>query len=448
MMLRVPIFSSVLLLFSTLLLYSCITIDKTMGENLIPADQDLTLNLATFDLPIDSRLIDSLPTNNHYFAYDIGMPLLFGACYDPLFGLTEAGTAFQFFPYNSFSYGDNPEPISLTLTLIRSKNIVLDQGQLSIPQNIFVHEINTEFSYKNAYNNSLLPDDWDHVPVSQHGQLYFGGDTVTVALSLDFARKLLTTTQEEKDSALLFVKRFKGLYLRSELPDEGINKGRLNFVDFAYMSLRYSLEGADSIVTYVGGSSYGYAFNSIRHSRAVVDPHPSQHIYYQGFAGYKPYIDFVAMTQKIRLWAEQSKIDLKQLLLSRAEVILSYDPNIDYTSIDQYPLMLYPYVRNHSDTTSYYLPINDVYAANANGSINRSKYQYSMNITSYLQSLLKKEQVTEQDNTWLMETANYEDPNYGTISYLFSATTYPLATFKGTATDAKPVLKITYSVLK
>ena len=448
MMLRVFISRSVLLLFSTLLLCSCIDIDKTMGKNLIPTDQDLIFNIATFDLPVDSRLTDSLQTNNHFFAYDMGMPLLFGACYDPLFGLTETGAAFQFFPYSSYSYGDNPEPVSLTLTLIRNKNIVLDQNQLSIPQNIFVHEVNTDISYKSAYNNSLLPDDWNRVPISQPGQLYFGGDTISIALSLDFARELLTATPEETDSVRLFLKRFKGLYLRSELPDEGINKGRLNFVDFAYMSLKYTLEGADSVVTYLGGSSYGYSFNSILHSRAAVDPQPSQHIYYQGFAGYKPYIDFVATAQKIRTWAEQSNIDLKKLLLSRAEVVLSYDPNIDYTSIDQYPPLLYPYVRKHTDTTSFYLPVDNVYAANADGIINRSKYQYSMNITSYLQSLLKKERVTEQDNAWLMETTHYEDPNYGTISYLFNATTYPLATFKGTATDSKPILKITYSVLK
>ena len=439
---------SLLLLIFTIFLSSCVNIDKTLGENLIPTDQDLTLHTATFDLPLDSRLSDSLFSNN-YFIYDSEMPFLFGACYDRKFGLTEAGSVFQFFPISFFSYGDDPEPVSLTLTVWRQGNIILDEGQRTIPQNIFVHEVNTDITYPNAYNNSLKPQDWNNVPVSNPGQIYFGTDTLRIALSLDFARELLSATQEERDTIRLFLKRFKGLYLRTETPALFPNSGRINLAHDIEMTLKYTANGGDSTLTYFCGyQSLVKAFNTITHSQASLDLDPSEVIYYQGMAGYKPYINFVALTQKIQTWAQQAQIDTKKILLSRAELVLSYDSEVDYTEINKYPSALYPFTRRFTDSTSYYMPIDNIYTTSLLGAINRSKSHYSMNITSYLQSLLKKEQVTERDNAWLMEPTTYSESTSGAMIYLYNSYSYPLAAFKGTATDTKPYLKITYSILK
>ena len=440
------------LLLSTLTLCSCITIDKTLGNNFIPTDQDLTLLSATFDLPVFSKPTDSLQTSNHFFIYDSDMPFFFGACRDPLFGLTEAGTVFQFFPYNAYdsgvSYGDQPEPVSLTLSLYGPSFIVLDQNQISIPQNIFIHEVVSELSYRNAYNNSLLSQDWDPTPVSNPGQLYFGTDTLRISLSLDFARKLLNISQTEKDSSLLFLERFKGLYLKTESAADGIYTGRLNYATSGDIVLRYRTSGAttDSIIYYYA-NYYGYSFHSISHSLATIDPQSPENIYYQGYAGFKPFVDFVTLTKEIRAWAEQSQIDINKLLISRAEMVLSYDPSLDYTIINKYPPVIYPYVRIFTDTTAFYLPVDNIYLSNSDGSINRNNFNYSMNITSYLQSLLKKEEVTEKDNAWLMETTSYVD-DYSQTTFHFSSYTYPQALFKGVASDAKPILKLTYTVLK
>ena len=453
MIIRVSSLCSKWLLLSTVILCSCITIDKTLGNNLIPTDQDLTLYTATFDLPIFSKPSDSLQTNNHYFIYDSEMPFFFGACRDPLFGLTQAGTVFQFFPYNAYgssiAYGDNPEPVSLTLSLYNPVLIVLDQNQISIPQNIFIHEVTSDLSYRSAYNNSLLPQDWNPTPISYPGQLFFGTDTIRISLSLDFAQELLNISQMEKDSTLLFLERFKGLYLRTEPAAEGINTGRLNYATSADMVLRYKSSGAetDSIIYYYT-NNYGLSYHSIIHSQATVNPQSSENIYYQGYAGLKPYVDFVALTKEIKAWAEQSQIEISKLLINRAEMVLYYDPDFDYKVIDRYPPIIYPYTRTFTDTTSYYLPVDNIRASNADGAINRNKFNYSMNITSYLQSLLKKEEVTEKDNTWLMETTTYEDEYSQTIIYHFSSYSYPLALFKGVDSDAKPILNLTYTVLK
>ncbi|MCL2739329.1 MAG: DUF4270 domain-containing protein, partial [Bacteroidales bacterium] len=411
----------------------------------------LTLQTVVFDLPISSRLSDSLPSNNFFFQ---GQPynMLFGSCFDPVFGLVEVGSVFQFAPYlpyesgHSYTYGEDPRPVSLTLYVIRSAPpTVLDKTQAFIPQNLYVHEILSDMSYTDAYNNSLLPEHWNPVPVSRQGQIYFGTDTATVALSLDYARELLQANQAERDSTHVFVKRYKGLYLRTEEATSPYG-GRLNKGDLMYsrLTLRYTVDGADSTLHYY---PYYYGHNAISHSGSNLDPHPAENIYFQGLAGPKPYIDFAALMGRIQDWAQQQQIDLKRLLITNAEVTLSYNPSIDYEIIDQYPTSLALCTRVRADTLAYYQLIGDSYFEFAGGIINRSKFRYTFNITNYLQSLLKKNQVTEADNTWLMEVDAVEDM-YSGRNLFVNNYSYPRAVFEGTATDAKPVIKITYTVLK
>ena len=438
---------------SLIFLPSCIDIDKTLGDHLIPIDQDLTLQSVVFDLPISSIPSDSLPANSFFFPGQ-NYALQFGSCLDPLFGLVEAGSVFQFapmLPYGTehhYSYGEDPQPVSLTLYIIRSSSpTVLDKSQAFIPQNLYVHEVLSDLGYADAYNNSLLPEHWNPIPVSLPGQLYFGSDTATVSLSLDFARELLHANQAERDSTSAFTKRYKGLYLKAEKA-ASLYSGRLNQGDFAYsfLSLKYTSSGADSTLYYYP-YYYGYNHNTIAHSNAILDPDPVDNIYFQGLAGPKPYIDFVALVSNIRDWAQQQQLEQKKLLITYAEIALSYNNSIDYETINQYPSTLALCTRNHTDSLAYYQFIEDTYYEYSGGTINRSKFQYNFNITHYLQSLLKKDLVTVADNTWLMQVETVTDA-YGSTSIFINNHSYPLAIFEGTATDAKPVIKITYAVLK
>jgi hypothetical protein len=129
-------------------------------------------------------------------------------------------------------------------------------------------------------------------------------------------------------------------------------------------------------------------------------------------------------------------------------VVLSYSPSIDYETINRYPSPLALCTHARADTVAFYTFINDTYTESAGGNINRSKFQYSFNITRYLQSLLKKEQVSVADNTWLMEVETVPTDSYGSTAMVINTHSYPLAVFQGTATDSKPVLKISYAILK
>ncbi|MCL1974310.1 MAG: hypothetical protein FWG54_05800, partial [Bacteroidetes bacterium] len=160
---------------SLIFVSSCIDVDKTLGDNLIPIDQDLTLQSVVFDLPISSIPSDSLPTNS-FFSPGQGYELQFGSCLDPLFGLVEAGSVFQFapnHPYDSlpnYTYGEDLKPVSLTLYMARgSAPTILDKSQAYIPQNLYVHEILSDLSAADAYNNSLRADQWNPIPLSLPG---------------------------------------------------------------------------------------------------------------------------------------------------------------------------------------------------------------------------------------------------------------------------------------
>lgn len=435
---------------SLIFVSSCIDVDKTLGDNLIPIDQDLTLQSVVFDLPISSIPSDSLPTNS-FFSPGQGYELQFGSCLDPLFGLVEAGSVFQFapnHPYDSlpnYTYGEDLKPVSLTLYMARgSAPTILDKSQAYIPQNLYVHEILSDLSAADAYNNSLRADQWNPIPLSLPGQLYFGTDTATVSLSLDFARELLQADQTERDSTAAFIKRYKGLYLRTEKATAPFS-GRLNQSDYFYMVLKYTASGADSTLYYFPYS--GYNCNTIAHSGAILDPHPADNIYFQGLAGPKPYIDFVSLVGNIREWAQQQQISVEKLLLTNAEVVLSYSPSVHYEIVNQYPSTLALCTHTHLDSLAYYKFIDDTFFEYAGGAINRSKFQYSFTITHYLQSLLKKDQVIPEDNTWLMQVETVEDV-YGSVTTYVNNHSYPLAVFEGTATDSKPIIKISYAVLK
>ena len=431
----------------SLLLSSCITIDNSMGQDFIPDDQILSIESATFPLPIYTKSSDSLFT-----APTLGTAgyFLFGSCYDPIFGATHAGAVMQFYPsLSNKEYGEQPEAISLKMTIISGGSTVLDPSQTKIPQNIYVHRVLNKISAKHAYNNALQPEDWDPIPLSQDGQVYFGSDTLVVDLSLDFARELLSVDKEIRETDSAFVQAFKGLYLRTQDAEEIPNSGRLNGASFNnfWMTLTYRTKDAetDSVVVYVTQSLNNY--NAITHAKTLDDAQAAPKIYFQGLAGAKPYIDFLALKENINSWAQAQNIDPKRILVSQAEIVLPYSPQLSSDELAYSPSFIFPCTREGADTTLRYYPIIDVATEYRGGVINRSQYHYSFIVTRYLQHLLKEDTFTLSPNVWMMGVTIAQD-DYGSLSYHIDNMNYPRLIFEGTASNSPPILKLTYAVLK
>ena len=427
------------------LLSSCITIDNSLGQDFIPEDQILSIASATFNLPVSNKASDSLFTaSTGYYIY--------GSCYDPVFGYTHAGSVIQFYPtLVERDYGEQPEPVSLIMTVINSGCTILDASQANIPQNIYVHRMLTDVSVKRAYNNSLQTQDWDATPLSYGGPVFFGSDTLTVNLSLDYARELLNATAEDLKTDSAFVKKFKGIYLRTQEANKIPNSGRLNIstLNDLWLTLTYRTKGADvdSVVLY--GSQSAANYNAITHDQDLDNTTDNQNVYFQGFAGVKPYIDFVSLKENMVSWAQAQNIDPKRLLISRAEIILPYKPELSFDFLAQVPTSLFLCTRQGADTTLRYYPVSDVAAEYAGGAINRSQYHYSFVVTRYVQHLLKTDTFTISPNTWIMDVQAEIDPITGKIvSYPVNNTSYSRMIFKGVASDSPPILKLSYAVLK
>ena len=103
-------------------------------------------------------------------------------------------------------------------------------------------------------------------------------------------------------------------------------------------------------------------------------------------------------------------------MLSRATLRLPFEFPQDYTILDNsYPAILSPSIRMHTESGRVlYTCISDVNISGEDpGEINRSLGYYSPDITHYLQRLLKKEkdELSEDDDIWLMPTTNEPDEN-------------------------------------
>ncbi len=98
---RIHFRSVAALLVSSAITISCINVDKTVGDNLIPTDHELTVSTASVNIPIQMKMTDSLQSIFPDY-------LVTGAYYDPDFGRKIIYAAFQVIPYvTENDFGDN-----------------------------------------------------------------------------------------------------------------------------------------------------------------------------------------------------------------------------------------------------------------------------------------------------------------------------------------------------
>jgi len=193
--------SKILILASlSLLISSCITVNKKAGEGLVPSDQIFDIAIQEFDLPVQMRVSDSLQTIT-------SGALVIGAHKDSDLGLTTSYAAFRLFPQkDTNNFGRDPQINFLRMYIQVAGNIVLNEADTKIPQNIYVHRLLKDIDSLTIYNNSLTEADYDVNPLNPGGNVYFGGDTLNMQLSNEFAKELVTATPAEMDSLQLFVK--------------------------------------------------------------------------------------------------------------------------------------------------------------------------------------------------------------------------------------------------
>jgi hypothetical protein len=435
-------------LFATI---SCIKLDKSIGENLIPSGEDLEIKVAEIEIPVRLKLADSLQSVASDYAN-------IGAINTKELGLVEFSAAANIAPISKgLRFGKDPQIKEIWFSGIVSKQVMLNDNQEGIPQNIYVHKLNKTLDTTQVYNNSLTGDFYNKTPLNTIETTYFGGDTIKVLLNNSLGSDILSATETELDSIDLFTKRFGGLVVRSSAPETGLFGGRINMVSFssATIYIKYNfqptwdsdLSRKDTVVQLGFGSSYCLNLSTYN-SNKLQTTQATSSLSIEGVAGIKPYISYKDIKETLNAWLKNNGYNNKNIALSKASVVLPFEFPADY-DMTTYPQM-FTFARRYNNSNinmPYYYACTDLTAYSRIGKLNRSLKEYEVDIPETIQEIIEKPE-SELDNTynlWFFPISSIED-SMGNISYILNTSEYFVGNINGNLADRKPKLKIAYTV--
>lgn len=432
-------------------LVSCITKDYTLGSGLVPPVQDISIRTATFDLPVGLKMADSLQTS-------INQKGTVGAIRSDRYGLFRSDAAMAVTAaYDSISWGKNPSATSVKLILTRDTTLVVDPKERYIPQNLYVHRLKVELDSTTIFNNSLTENDYDHEVLSLGGLVYTGDDTYSVELDKKLGEELLKIPMATLDSAELFMKAFKGLYIRCDEPLEDCEGGRLTTFDLSasYINFTYQYDDENGnrrtkSENFLVGEYYAVNICTAG-SRPLEEPLASDALYMEGNCGIKPHISANELRGVMERFAAENQLDLERVLIAKAVLKFPFEYTGDYKQFDYYASNLYPCKRAKT-TSGYqiYTPLSEIEEEDLeSGYIDRSNLCYTVNVSMYLQNLIsrKASEITTNDDLWIMPTIVLYNSTTGATFYYADYYYYSQSRLNGTLDTRHPVLQLTYSVL-
>lgn len=449
----------VLALAAMFMAVSCVTVDKKLGEDMIPGNQNLPVNVAVIDLPVQLKSSQPLQTTSSSEG-------AFGAIRTPEYGLVEFSTVADVYPtYTGWDFGsDAVVKGAYLLANVSAVYSPIDE-QEGIPQQVFVHRTFKNVDSITVYNNSFTAADYDPTPLNTGEVMYFGGDSLKIHLDLAYAQELLTATKAERDTVSLFVKRFKGLLIRTNTPEEGIYGGRENLLNFGmgalYLTINFQptweegLARKDTLVSFNYGMDYCLNISSYESNKLQTEE-PLEELQIEGGAGLKPFISKDDLKQAIDTWKAKEGLAGKDIIVAKGALVFPFEmpENLDMTT---YPGSLYPCIREYDTThkANFFYPASDISADGMSlGTVNRSLCEYRMDIPSLIQDFVSMEAYELDDlkhNIWIMPTISETDSYYGATTHRIESTTYYTGKLNGSKTKSEkggPKLYLVYSVLQ
>lgn len=433
---------------------SCVENDRSLGGDLLPGESIIHVDTKTFsNLPITNIVSDSVQAANN-------LNMLIGTMSDPVFGTVICNAAATIVPYSdSTDFGDNPKLISAYLTLSIDSTYYLNDNQEGIHQRIKVYKLTSPLNKEIGYCNSMSAEYYDPVPVTVSDPVIYGNGEIKMELNSTFAQELLNTTPEEFENQELFLERIYGLYIEIDPPLSAENGGRLNGLDMGNSNivLNYTLNDPDRNIkdldtteSFAFGYRYAYNYFSTSSSGLASDS-PADKLYLEGLSGIKPHIKATDLKTILDNWIAEDSLGKYTIAISRAELEFPYEIPEDYTVFDkEHPESIYAFARIRSaDTADYYSPLAEVYKNENPGNINRSLMKYSIDITSYMQSLLlaDPEIIDESMDLWiapLKYKVNIADER----QYEFDNYSYNKIILNGPESERKPALILTYALIE
>ena len=435
---------------------SCISSDKSVGDNLVPDNQELEIKMAELPLPIQiksSQPLQGLSTTE----------CVFGAIRTKEHGLVEFATAANFCPNMSgWDIGKDIEVKEIYFLVNISSTYVPDEQQQGIPQTVTLHRTHKIIDTATVFNNTFTEADYDTEPLNAHETIYFGGDSLKIYLKKSFAEEIFTATQQERDTLSQFIQRFKGLLIKSSSPEEGVYGGRQNFIDYGagaiYISVNFQPTWDEGLVRkdtlFVLNFGTEMCLNTSRYESIQNETDaPGESMDFEGAAGIKPFISKEDLKLAIDTWKSREGLEGKNIIVAKGSLVFPFEIPEDM-DMTKYPPALYPCNREY-DTTyngNIFYPIADVNIPGSNvGKINRSLKEYRMDIPSIIQDFVSKD-ASELDelthNLWIMPTMSETDSYYGNVTYQIDLSTYYFGSINGPSAKRYPTLQMLYSVIE
>jgi hypothetical protein len=427
---------------------SCVDVDDTFGTEYIPAGQimrilrDSSLRINTYNVTTDSVVSSGMTTN------------YIGGFHDPLTGsAVDAGLIFQIHRAvfaNDSLFGTAPVADSAFLTFA-----IADQlGKPEVAQTFDLYELTEP-----VYPDSTYYNDFDPAPITASTPLLsftISGDEEKVVCDLSghpLLVRLMDTTGYTSNTR--FRERFKGFYLK---PRTAMQDASLRLVDLASSSLliyyRHLDEGVDTMSStmvasypvYPASTNSNQSISIVSHDFSLVKPEvrlndltvPVPVTYMQGFGGIKTYFEFTKESVDA-LKAKAVAAGFSGIAVNKAKLQVSFptrDPEVldrlygrlgmfyDYDALRYIPDFNYANEALYETALPY------------GGYVNRSRFLYEMDITTYVQRLFRENY--DQNKVYLT-------PAVGIAPYAQALASYAL---NGSASATPPLLVITYTMIR
>lgn len=253
-------YPAALILVSALLYAACNKEDHGVGLNIQPPGDKLNvISTDTTTVIAYSQIVDSVKTDETSVS-------LLGSLLDPVFGKTTASFYTQLrLSLTAFSFGTNPVPDSLILTLKYKDHY----GDTNAVMTVSVYELAEQiqldslyFSHQSVAVKETLLGQKTFTP-DFSSDVIVGTDTLDPhlrinlgTLSTELATRLLSAPADTMESSTSFLNYFYGLYVTAEPANSG---GIIIYLDLlsslSEMTLYYHNDTEDSL-------SYAYLINS------------------------------------------------------------------------------------------------------------------------------------------------------------------------------------------
>ena len=383
---------------------SCTDVDNTLGEDLVdkrPVKID------------DTFILNAYTAEGTQFPSSLSYTGWLGSHKDPVYGETEASLAIPFYPTNFSLYKSlcdsmrnsklRMQDLTLTLRLNRGVGDSLDFQELKV-----FRMTDSIRVYTQNYSNSLLKYKIEKDSIGYRKYNRIKNDTIQIKLTKKFAENLFSLTPDDTTKIkdiLAFHKKIYGLYLKSTRISGNGGLHEIRF-DLSSLSLSYTAKSKKTnkdttlycsfsinstnqygtIIPEVGFVSHTYNGTSALSPKKIVNSKttdlgtPESLTYVQGLGGLRTLLKFDP--ESVKKWENKNRN------IHRAELIVDVPEEggpLDYYRL---PAALSGYSMNVKDTT--FIPDMAVYAGNrTNAYFNRSKKQYSINITTYFKDVMR-----------------------------------------------------------